>query len=136
MRGEWYERNALPGNGQCEDLHFLSLPDLFWVDILERSSGRKEMIFFQKDVDRIVNAKDLHIMTLETYIKRLEQDFSSERKRADQAIDQLLMLKQLHPVSQPVEVDRTELSETQERMRKHHIAMAHVGGEIEGKDAE
>lgn len=57
------------------------------------------MIYFQVHVDRIIAAKNDEIALLKSELTRLRQEFEIERKRANQAIDNLLMSKHLGTVA-------------------------------------
>ena len=59
------------------------------------------MIYFQKHLDVIIQAKDGQIKALETELERFRLQVDYERKRADRAIDELLLEKGSRPVSPP-----------------------------------
>lgn len=59
------------------------------------------MIYFKSAVDRIVEAKDMQIKTLERELSRQKEISDFERKRADRAIDQIIAMNGARPVTPP-----------------------------------
>lgn len=91
------------------------------------------MICFKSTMERFLNLKDLHVKTLESQVRRLEEELKAERIRAERAIDQLLAQKNIPAVSAPAPRQEKD-SAAIERAKRFRKVMSHIGGEIEGTD--
>ncbi len=64
------------------------------------------MIYFQKQVDQLIALKEQQILMQEAVINSLREQLEHVKRRADQAVDQILSLKGQPPVTPPVKSDK------------------------------
>ena len=65
------------------------------------------MIYFQRHVDQIIQAKDNEIAAYASENVRLRDDLVKEKARADRAVDAVLKFKNAEPISREAPTKRS-----------------------------
>ena len=89
------------------------------------------MIYFQSQVDRLLAEKDRQTAILQEQVKRLESALELETKRANNAIDQLLVDNGKYPITPGPEKERNTVEDL---VRGAMTELAGVGEEFTSRE--